>query len=61
MSYLGRKPIKIPIDTNVEISDNHISVQGPLSTLKRSVHEQVDLIINDTDIVVNEPKNKKIL
>ena len=59
MSYLGRKPIKIPIDTNVEISDNHISVQGPLGTLERSVHEQVDLIINDTDIVVNEPKNKK--
>jgi large subunit ribosomal protein L6 len=59
MSYLGRKPIKIPTDTNVEISDNHISVQGPLGTLERSVHEQVDLIINDTDIVVNEPKNKK--
>ena len=59
MSYLGRKPIKIPTDTNVEISDNHISVQGPLGTLERSVHEQVDLIINDTDIVVNEPKDKK--
>ena len=46
MSYLGRKPIKIPTDTNVEISDNHISVQGPLGTLERSVHEQVDLILS---------------
>lgn len=59
MSYLGRKPIKIPVDTNVKISDKIISVTGPLGSLEHSINENVAVTINETDIFVNEPVNKK--
>ena len=59
MSYLGRKPIKIPSDVTVKKSNNLISIQGPLGTLDRFIHENVDLTISDTEIVVNKPFNKK--
>ena len=59
MSYLGRKPIKVPADVKVKISDNSISIQGPLGTLDRSIHKSVSISLKDTEIIVNKPFNKK--
>jgi len=59
MSYLGRKPIKIPTDVKVKKSNNLISIQGPLGTLDRFIHESVDLTLSDNEIIVNKPFNKK--
>jgi large subunit ribosomal protein L6 len=59
MSYLGRKPIKIPTDVKVKKSNNLISIQGPLGILDRFIHESVDLTLSDNEIIVNKPFNKK--
>jgi large subunit ribosomal protein L6 len=59
MSYLGRKSVKIPTDVKVKISNNLISIQGPLGTLDRLIHENVNLTLSETEIIVNKPFNKK--
>ena len=59
MSYIGRKPIKILVDTHVEMNNNIISIQGPLGLLEHSINEDVDITINDKEIIVNEPLDVK--
>ena len=44
MSYLGRKPIKIPKGVTIEISDN-IDITGPLGSLSRTLDKNIKIEI----------------
>jgi large subunit ribosomal protein L6 len=56
MSRIGKKPIPIPVNTNVDFKDQTITVKGEKGSLTRSLHPDVELIIEKSVISVI-PKN----
>ena len=62
MSRVGKKPIPIPDKTKVTYKDRVITVQGEKGTLKRVVHPDVDLKIEDGTILVTvDTSDRKVL
>jgi len=58
MSYLGRKPIKIPKGVTIEISNN-IDIIGPLGSLSRTLDKNIKIEINSEELFVKKPIKKK--
>jgi large subunit ribosomal protein L6 len=52
MSRIGKKPIEIPKDITITYAKKEFSVKGKNGTMKNTIHENVDLQINDQNIVV---------
>jgi large subunit ribosomal protein L6 len=54
MSRIGKKPIQIPKDITIAYTetDKVITVKGKNGTMKNTVHESVELKIDDKNIVV---------
>ena len=52
MSRVGKKPIDIPEKTKVTFSGNLLTVQGEKGTLKRTIHPEMDLKIDNGSINV---------
>jgi len=52
MSRIGKKPIQIPKDTTIAYTDKVITVKGKNGSMKNTVHQSVDLKIDDNNIVV---------
>jgi len=61
MSYLGRKPIKIPEHVNINVTGNTLLVEGPLGSWEREVNNRVNFLIDKNEIVIQKPVNKKDL
>jgi len=64
MSRIGKKPIEIPQEVEVEIQDNEITVKGPKGELKREVPSELLVSQQDKQIIVSikrETKNSKSL
>jgi len=59
MSYLARKPIKIPTDLIIKLSENNLFIKGPLGKLKRQIHPSISLTLKDKEIIVHEPMNEE--
>ena len=59
MSYLGRKPIKIPSQVNLVLEGNVLLVEGPLGSLKRKIDNEINVQIDDDTLVVKKPLKKK--
>ena len=59
MSRVGKKPIPIPEKTKVDFSDRFLTVQGEKGTLKKTIHPEVDLQINDGIISVVTSKDDR--
>ncbi|OHA15847.1 MAG: 50S ribosomal protein L6 [Candidatus Taylorbacteria bacterium RIFCSPLOWO2_02_FULL_43_11] len=52
MSRLGKKPIAIPSGTEVKFSGGVLSVKGPLATLTRPVHRNIEPKISANELFV---------
>jgi large subunit ribosomal protein L6 len=52
MSRVGKKPISIPEKVNVSLKDRLVTVKGSKGTLARTIHEDVDLKVEDNLIQV---------
>lgn len=52
MSRLGKKPIPIPEDVSVSMSDGVLTVEGPNGTLERDISEAVKVSVSDDEVVV---------
>ena len=61
MSYLGRKPIKIPEHVNIKMAGNSLLVEGPLGSWKRKVDSRILFEINETNLTIQKPVEKKDL
>jgi large subunit ribosomal protein L6 len=60
MSRIGRKPIPIPQNVQVEISEgNFVKVKGPLGELERTFHPLVSVKKVDGQIVVERANDEK--
>ena len=56
MSRIGKRPIELPANTDVTVSDGVLTVKGPLGELKKDVHTYIDIQVEDGKVVVS-PKN----
>jgi len=59
MSKIGRKPIPIPDNVNVEIKGNSITVKGPKGVLTWEFHPLMDVKIIDKNIIIQRPNDEK--
>src|SRR3990172_11411533 len=50
MSRIGRLPITIPAGVEVTIDGQHLRVTGPLGTLERDVHPEID-VVRENDVL----------
>jgi large subunit ribosomal protein L6 len=62
MSRVGKKPIPIPEKVTVTLKDRLVTVKGSKGTLSRTIHDAVDLKIEDNRIeVLTKTDTKKHL
>lgn len=54
MSRIAQKPIEIPQNTNVILSDDTVTVKGPLGELSRKLRREIEVVINDGEVKVNQ-------
>lgn len=59
MSRLGKKPLEIPANTEVAITDGVISVKGPNGTLSRPLHDKVRVEVDDNTVTVTPHDNSR--
>ena len=59
MSRVGRKPIMVPKEVEVNFDGEVLSVKGPKGELKRFIHPKVKLSINGSQILLSISDNSK--
>jgi len=59
MSRVGKKPIPIPNKTKVSYKDGMISVEGEKGKLTRTIHDAVNLDVQDNEIRVTMEKDTR--
>ncbi|WP_047153233.1 50S ribosomal protein L6 [Aneurinibacillus tyrosinisolvens] len=60
MSRIGKKPIAIPEGVDVKLDGVVLTVKGPKGTLTRTLHEQVNVKIEGSEIIVERPSDNKL-
>ena len=53
MSRIGKQQVNIPEKTEVSVSDNVISVKGPLGELSRLLYTAVSVPVENGEVVVS--------
>jgi len=59
MSRIGRLPIPVPADVNVDIAGRQLTVSGPKGTLRRVIHPEITVAREDDRLVVTRPTEQK--
>lgn len=59
MSRIGKLPITIPAGVEVKLDGHDISVKGPKGVLKRTLHKDMNVAIEDGKIIVTRPSEQK--
>jgi len=59
MSRIGKRPIAVPSVVEIRFDDKMLTVKGPKGELQRSVHPNVDLQIDDSQISVSISDDSK--
>lgn len=57
MSRIGKNPIAIPAKVEVSLDKNTITVKGPKGELKRDIHPDISVTIEDGKILVKRPSD----
>lgn len=59
MSRIGKLPIAIPEKVKVTISGNNVTVAGPKGELKRTLHPDMAISLQDNTVTVARPDDSK--
>ena len=59
MSRIGRKPIKLPENVNIDAKNNEITVKGPKGQLNVNVPHGITTSVEDGNIQVDRENNQK--
>lgn len=60
MSRIGRSPIVIPAGVTVKLEDgNTVTVKGPKGELKRTLHPEMKITVEDNTVKVERPSENK--
>jgi large subunit ribosomal protein L6 len=60
MSRIGRKPIPVPAGVDVSIDGNTVRVKGPRGELVRTLHREVAVRREGSDILVERPSDQPV-
>lgn len=60
MSRIGKKPIAIPQNVQVEMQDNVLKVKGPKGELTRELRKEINVTIEDGQIQVTRDSDDKL-
>jgi large subunit ribosomal protein L6 len=55
MSRIGKLPIPVPSGVNVDVRNNHVTVEGPRGKLERGMPAQISISVEDGTIVCQRP------
>jgi len=58
MSRIGKKPIELPSGVSVEIAGQLIRVKGPKGELARTIHPELLLKQEGTQVLVGRPSEE---
>jgi len=59
MSRIGRKPIPLPPGVNVSFEGRRVSVKGPKGTLELEVHPEVEVVVEESSLIVRRKGDEK--
>ena len=59
MSKVGKLPVAIPAGVTVNVANGTISVKGPKGELKQSFHDEIDIKVEGTEVVLTTKDNTK--
>ena len=59
MSRIGRQPIPVPENVNIELDGNRVVVTGPRGTLERTLSAEMSLIRDNGTLRVERPSDAK--
>ena len=60
MSHIGRIPILIPQDVEVEIKRNEVTVKGSGGELSRCFHPDITIALQDGKLIVTRPSDNRV-
>lgn len=60
MSRIGKKPIQIPVGTDVSVASCELIVKGKGGTLKRSVHPSISITVGNGEVVVAPSSDSRL-
>ena len=58
MSRIGRKPVIIPKGVTIQVQDHTVAVKGPRGELRRSLHEEMALALENDQLTVARPSEE---
>lgn len=58
MSRIGKRPIGIPSGVDFKIEENVVTVKGPKGTLTREMHALMNIVVEDSQIIVSRPDDE---
>lgn len=59
MSRIGKMPVVIPSGVKIEIDGDVVKVDGPKGKLTRQFHPDMKIEMNDQEVIVTRPSDKK--
>lgn len=59
MSRIGKLPVNIPDGVQVNLQDNLITIKGPKGELKKQLHPEMIVKVEEGQIVVTRPSEEK--
>ena len=59
MSKVGKLPVAIPAGVTVNVANGVISVKGPKGELKQNFHDEIDIKVEGTEVVLTTKNNAK--
>ena len=59
MSRVGQMPINVPDNVKVTVDGAEIAVEGPKGNLNQTVHQAIDVSLDDGVITVKRPSDLK--
>ncbi|MFB9329507.1 50S ribosomal protein L6 [Paenibacillus aurantiacus] len=60
MSRIGRKPIQVPGGVNIDLDNSVITVKGPKGTLSRTIHKDMNVVVEESVINIVRPSDNKL-
>ena len=59
MSKVGKLPVALPAGVNVTVANGVITVKGPKGELKQSFHDEIDIKVEGTEVVLTTRNDNK--
>ena len=59
MSRIGKKPVTVPKGVTLDLQGQVVAVKGPKGELRRSLHPEMQLALNDGTLTVARPSDDK--